>query len=206
MQWKELRIGVKVLLPNDCVGVITEMSPLKTMQGGLVRGRDKVKCRYTTRNTGETEAWFAISSLRKYEIVIKKVPTEVQPPKEGEEPWKTRDTFNGVEIVDPFKTEEVIIPVEDDKVMGSTENIIESGVSEVIPTNVQDYSGTLTEKDVEKLNDIAPRLSPRYEGMGCTSNEEIEKIMEANKEPINELPDLTEEDKAIDDDSTEMGG
>ena len=124
IKWEELEVNkTKVLLPNDCVGIVTNLSPIKQMKGGLLRGRDKVKCRYTTPTRGETEAWFALSSLRKYEIVIKKIVTDVQPVGQGKEPWKTKDTFNGTPIVDPTKTEEVIVPK-------STDNIIESDMTE----------------------------------------------------------------------------
>lgn len=190
LKYEELKEGkTKVLLPNDIVGVVTSISPMKTMKGGLLRGRDKVKCAYSTPNGGMTEAWFQLSKLRKYEIVIKKIATDVQPVEKGKEPWKSEDTFNGTEIIDQAKTEEVIVPMEDET----------KTLSDAIPVNTQSYDGELTKEMIENLNVVAPRLSPLTE-------DELKNVVEDNKEVINELPDISEEDKAIDDDNTEMIG
>ena len=111
LKYSELQKNVtKVLLPNGCTGVVTEISPIKTMDGGLLRGRDKVKVAYTTK-TGNTEAWFQLRQLQTYTLVVKKVNTDIQPVPVGKESWKSEDTFNGTEIVEPRgKTEEVIVP------------------------------------------------------------------------------------------------
>jgi hypothetical protein len=76
------------MLPNGMTGVVTMKSPIKTMEGGLLRGRDKVKVRYITDKGGVNESWFQLRDLRSYELVPKKVPNVVQPPNEGDEPWK----------------------------------------------------------------------------------------------------------------------
>lgn len=111
LKWCELQKNVtKVMLPNDCIGLVTEISPIQTMKGGLLRGRDKVKCSYTTRKGGWTEAWFQLRQLRKYEIVVKKIVTDVQPVPQGEESWKSEE-LEPVKVIDQVKTEEVIVPV-----------------------------------------------------------------------------------------------
>ena len=99
----------RVLLPNGFTGVVTEISPIKTMQGGLLRGRNKVKVAYTTK-TGQTEAWFQLRDLRAYKLVPVKVNTDIQPVPEGKESWKSKDTYNGVEIVRGVgMTKEVVV-------------------------------------------------------------------------------------------------
>lgn len=223
LQYKELKAGfTKVLLPNGFVGLVTDISPISTVKGGLLRGRGKVKCSYNTGKGGQTEGWFQLGSLRKYEIVIKKIPNDVQPVEQGEEPWKAKDTFNGTKIVDQTKVEEVIVPV-----VGATENIIESGINDVIPTNTQNYAGKLSMDMVEKMNEIAPPVNlnedeikeimednkeviseipdaQQYDGKLTVEN--LNEALKENKEVINELPDVSKEDEAIDDDSTELGG
>ncbi len=223
LEYKQLQKGVtKVLLPNDCVGTVTEISPMKTMKGGLMRGRDKVKVAYVTVKGGWTEAWFQLRQLRKYEIVIKKIPNDIQPVEQGEEPWKEKDTFNGTPIIDQTKTEEVIVPVvengiditlndkveklmEDNKEVSSFIPDLDGlkvaeteGINDILETNTQSYAGEITMEDVEKLNEIAPPIL-------LTEDEMKEAVKKSNPE-INKLPDATDEDKLEDDDGTEMVG
>ena len=158
LKYSELQKNkTKVLLPNGCTGVVTEISPIKTMQGGLLRGRDKVKVAYTTKR-GNTEAWFQLRDLRAYKLVPVKVNTDIQPVPEGKESWKSEDTYNGVEIV---------------RGVGMTKDVI---VPDVIdPPKEQKYDGVLTverlNKSLKGINTSKPSINDLFDIDKCNNEE-----------------------------------